>query len=234
MAHVVEVLQRVQKGLLDLIFPPRCVGCRQVGCQLCAQCREQIEYIHPPLCPRCGRALAASQLCPSCRLAPLQIDGIRSVAIFDGPLRQAIHRFKYTRWQELASIFGEMLGGYWRAAPLPADVIVPVPLHPNRLRERGYNQAALLAREVGEQTGLPVVEHSLLRIRETLPQVTLNARQRKENVRAAFRCVDDTLRGQRVLLMDDVCTTGATLEACSVALRQQVASVWALTLARAR
>jgi ComF family protein len=117
---------------------------------------------------------------------------------------------------------------------MPVDVVVPVPLHTARLRERGYNQAALLARELAQQAGLPIDEGTLVRKRATAPQVELNAKQRKENVHGAFYCSGNALTGKRVLLIDDVCTTGATLEACAVALYENGArSVQALTLARA-
>jgi ComF family protein len=112
--------------------------------------------------------------------------------------------------------------------------VVPVPLHAARLRERGYNQAALLAREMARRVGLALDEQTLIRRRATAPQVELNARQRSENVRDAFHCSGDGLAGKQVLLVDDVCTTGATLEACAVALYEGGArSVRALTLARA-
>jgi len=118
---------------------------------------------------------------------------------------------------------------------LPVDVVVPVPLHPHRLRERGYNQATLLAKEVEKALGLPLLEDALLRVRSTIPQVGLTARERRDNVRGAFHCADGNLKGQRILLVDDVCTTGATLEACSLALRQEgVGVVWGLVLARER
>jgi ComF family protein len=150
-------------------------------------------------------------------------------------LREAIHHFKYSNVQGLAIPLGRLMGQYWEKSPLPAEIIIPVPLHTDRLRERGYNQAALLARELGKSIGLPVSENSLGRVRATRPQVDLNAPERKENVRDAFRCSNTELKERRVLLVDDVCTTGATLEACSSALRQVGArSVWALTLAMAR
>lgn len=117
--------------------------------------------------------------------------------------------------------------------PLPADLIVPVPLHMDRLRERGYNQAVLLTRELSERSGLPLEEGSLVRIRETAPQVVLKADERRKNVRGAFRGQGEKLRDRQVLLIDDVCTTRATLEACAEALREKGArSVWALVLAR--
>ncbi|MEA3459414.1 MAG: ComF family protein [Chloroflexota bacterium] len=228
------LIEKMRGFLLDLLFPPRCVGCGRKGIWLCARCASEIELIRPPICTLCGRPVAEDGLCFFCRSDPPPIDGMRSVAYFEGVMRKAIHSFKYKNLQALAIPLGEMMGDYWRRTPLPTDVIVPVPLHPHRLRERGYNQAALLAKELGKRIGLPVVG-SLVRVRETAPQVGLSARERQENVKEAFRCLDDSLVGRRVLLVDDVCTTGATLAACSVALRGGSArSVWALTLARPR
>ncbi len=231
----IDLVQAIRRGLLDLLFPSRCVGCRETGSLLCAKCREEFELVEPPLCPHCGRPMVSGRLCPLCQRDPLQIDGVRSVAYLDGTLREAIHHFKYSNLQHLAIPLGRLMGQYWEKSPLPAEIIVPVPLHTDRLRERGYNQAALLARELGKSIGLPISENSLVRVRATRPQVELGAQERKENVNDAFRCSSMELKGKRILLIDDVCTTGATLEACSMALRQAGArSVWAFTLARAR
>ncbi len=231
----VDLVQGIKRSLLDLLFPPRCVSCGEMGNLLCAQCREKFELVEPPLCPRCGRPNPNGRLCPLCQRDPLQIDGVRSAAYFAGTLREAIHHFKYYNRQALAIPLGKLMGNYWEKSPLPAEIIVPVPLHPNRLRERGYNQAALLARELGQSTGLPVAENGLVRVRATRPQVELTAQERKENVSDAFHCSTMEFKGKRALLIDDVCTTGATLEACSIALQQAGArSVWAFTLARAR
>ncbi|MFQ6057611.1 MAG: ComF family protein [Anaerolineae bacterium] len=227
--------QQIKTGLLDLLFPPRCVGCRAAGEWLCPRCRAQIEFIRPPICSRCGRPTHRARLCALCRRNPIPLDGIRAVAYLEGVLREAIHRFKYENLQELALPLGQMLAQYLARHPLPAEVIVPVPLHSSRLAERGYNQSALLARRLAQKSDLPVVENSLQRVKKTVPQIHLNAQERRENVRHAFLCVDERLRGKQVLLIDDVCTTGATLEACTIALRRRGASsVWGLVLARGR
>lgn len=161
---------------------------------------------------------------------PLQ--GVRAAGHLSGPLREAIHSFKYKGWRVLASTLGEILYDCWSAEPWPVDVIVPVPLHSQRLRERGYNQSSLLARELARHTALPIVERTLLRILPTPPQVGLNATQRAENLHDAFCCVNDSLTGLSVLLVDDVLTTGATLRACAQALlRGNARVVWGLTLA---
>jgi ComF family protein len=154
--------------------------------------------------------------------------------IFEGPLRQAIHHLKYSGRSSLAEPLGRFLTECWIAGPLPADLIVPVPLHKARLHERGYNQSTLLARQLARASGLPLAEEALKRIRATTPQVSLNAIEREANVRDAFEAHANLVVGRRILLVDDVCTTGATLDACSRALKQGGAtSVWALTLARA-
>jgi len=140
---------------------------------------------------------------------------------------------KYRHLKAVAAPLGELLAGHLRAYPLPGDFLVPVPLHRKRLRERGYNQAALLARETGRITGLPVREGWLARRRDTVTQArAASAAERRSNVREAFVCPLE-LHGEGVLLIDDVCTTGATLDACASALKSAGAGpVWGLTVAR--
>lgn len=228
-------LHRLEHSVLDFLFPPRCVGCRSPGSWLCPDCRQTIVLIQSPFCPRCGRPTGRRELCGLCRRNPPTLDGIRSVAYYEGVLRKAIHRFKYRNARGLAEPLGELLASYVVERSLPADVVVPVPLHPARLADRGYNQAALLARELGQRLDLPVVDDSLLRVRPTRQQVDLNAEERRINVAGAFACRDDRLAGRRVLLIDDVYTTGATLDACGVALAAAgPVSTWGLTLAHGR
>lgn len=233
LARIARDAQAVRRALLDLLFPPRCVICRRVGEWFCMPCRAGIEKILPPLCDHCGRPLDRED-CPYCRQLPLHIDGLRAMAFFEGGLREAIHRFKYQHRTELAGVFGAMLNDYLNRYPLPIHAVIPVPLHPERERRRGYNQALLLARELAARQNLPLWYNVLARVRATQPQVELDARARRENVQDAF-AASDAVAGASVLLIDDVCTTGATLDACSVALKQRGAkSVWGLALARGR
>jgi ComF family protein len=165
----------------------------------------------------------------------LRIDGIRAVGYLEGALQTAIHRFKYSNLRPLAAPLGELASDYLIDHRLPVDTVVPVPLHSRRLRERGYNQAALLAGEIGRAAQMTVVDDVLQRVRSTAPQVGLSAAQRRENVRGAFQCTNASLKDRNVLLVDDVCTTGATMESCSIALRAAgVGVVWGLALARER
>ena len=185
---------------------------------------------------------AASQqsplVCDRCQRKRSNLDGVRAYAFHSEPLREAIHQFKYNDLRDLAAPLGRLLSEGWGSLPpkdLDVDVIVPVPLHASRLRARGYNQAALLARELGHHLERLVVEEVLIRVKDTIPQVGLDAPARRDNVHNAFQCANGSLAGKRVLLLDDVYTTGSTLEAAADALRREgVSSIWAYTLARAR
>jgi ComF family protein len=204
-----------------------------MGVWLCDACYASIQPLPEPICPRCGRPGSSPAICATCRTEPPSLDGIRSVGLHEGALRQAIHHLKYRRRRELADPLGRMLFDYWRCADLAADLVIPVPLHDSRMKERGFNQASLLARALTDRAQLPLDETHLRRIRATPPQVGLGAAQRKANVRDAFEWQGESLSGSSVLVIDDVCTTGATLEACAAALRRADAGmVWALTLAR--
>jgi len=149
-------------------------------------------------------------------------------------IRKAIHQLKYQNLKAISSCLAELLADYLGSSPLPCEVLVPVPLHQRRLKERGYNQSSLLSRELGKLTNLPVIEDCLIRIKEAQPQVkAASMEERRENVIGAFICRDEKVSGKQVILIDDVCTSGATLESCAVALKSKGAiSVWGLTIAR--
>ena len=211
------------------MIPPRCAACHRSGAWLCQSCRDQIAYISV----RDNVGPYTGFHSPSADSAGIQ--EIRSVAYHEGVLRKAIHQFKYGGVRALSGPLGDILFVFWQAHPLPADVLVPVPLHARRLRERGYNQSRLLALALAESASLSVDDVTLKRDRHTLPQVGLDVEQRRENVKDAFACGSDALAGRRVVLIDDVHTTGATLGACAVAMLERGAwTVSALTLARAK
>lgn len=227
-------LDEVKGKFIDFLFPPRCVGCGSEGSFVCASCQATLSRLPTLVCPTCSKPLALGDSCPYCRKWKLDIDGIRSPFAFEGLVRKAVHQLKYGHFKALAAPLGQLLGEYLEAEPVPADVLVPVPLHGRRLRERGYNQSALLAAEIGKAKGLPAVTDSLVRLRHTKSQVkTAGAEERQRNMAGAFGCRDARLAGKRVLLVDDVCTTGATMNSCAIALREAgAASVWGLVLAR--
>lgn len=227
------LLQRFKTAFLDLLLPLRCLGCGKEGSLLCAPCCEILPRVKLPLCKRCGTMTNEGILCRSCINYPLTIDGIRSAFLFQGTVRQAILQLKYKHLKAVATPLAQLLSEFLYSHPMTGEVIVPVPLHPKRLRQRGYNQASLLAEELGRLIGLPLVEDALIRVRDAVPQArTRSALERRENIRDAFAC-PQRLEGKQILLLDDVCTTGATLDACAIALKSAGASsVWGLTVAR--
>jgi len=188
----------------------------------------------PPICPRCGKPQASGILCPACGSWQAEIDGIRSPFRFDGVMRQAIHQLKYRNLRALAVPLAKLLQDYLTTSHVPGEALVPVPLHQKRLRQRGYNQSRLLAQELGKLINLPVVDDCLIRLRHAPPQArTSTVDERRSNVADAFTCRNHKLRGKQVLLVDDVSTSGATLDACAAALKAAGASsVWGLALAR--
>ncbi len=149
-------------------------------------------------------------------------------------MRQAIHNLKYRNLKALAAPLARLLCDYLVANPVPVEVLVPVPLHPKRLQERGYNQSSLLAGELGKLAHLPLIDDCLVRQRYALPQArTSSVDERRGNVAEAFACRDHRLLDKQVLLIDDVATSGVTLDACAAAVKAAgAASVWGLTMAR--
>jgi len=227
-------LARAAQVFLDALFPPRCVGCGKQGAFLCAGCREAMPRALPPRCPLCWQPEPRGEECGRCGRSRPAFAGARSLYLFEGPVREAVHALKYNHLSALARPMGELMASYLKVEELPVDLVVPVPLFGRRQRVRGYNQSALLARELARLNGLPLAERGLSRRRDTPPQArSVDAEARRRNVAGAFAADGSRVEGRRVLLIDDVMTTGATLDACAQAMHQGgAASVWALTFAR--
>ncbi len=234
MVGVLPQVAKLGEMALALLFPQHCLGCGKEGNFFCSSCNNSLPRIIPPLCPLCGRPQSSGILCPGCVSWQAGIDGIRSPFRFDGVMREAVHQLKYRHLRVLAVPLARLLNDYLVTSPVPGEVLVPVPLHRRRLRERGYNQSGLLARELGKLSSLPVMDNCLVREKPTPPQArTKTVAERQSNVASAFTCRDDRLRNKQVLLIDDVATSGATLDACARALKAGgAAAVWGLALAR--
>jgi ComF family protein len=234
------------RALLDFLLPASCAYCRSPVRdsrfpRFCEQCWSDFSPLQGPVCPTCGRpfgspeALAHSPQheCLSCRKDQPQFDQALAAGLFEGPLREAIHVFKYKPLQALGVPLAAWMADQVRMT-VPLDIAMPVPLHRSRLRHRGFNQALLLAQGVSGRFSVPLSYENLLRTRSTRPQVELSGRERAENVRGAF-AVDrpGEVRDRKVLLIDDVFTTGATMNECAKVLKDAgAAAVTVLTLAR--
>ena len=232
-ANVLPQLVHLQRAALDLLFPPYCIGCGKEGNYICGSCARDFPYIYAPFCPICGRPLNADNACPGCIAKDHAVDSIRAPFLFNGVIRQAIHEIKYHNLRSLAPHLALYLHEYLSQNPLPGDVLVPVPIHPQRLRERGYNQSALITRELGRLSDLPVVDVCLERLTYHAPQARLStALERLQNTAGAFTCRDRRLQNKRIILIDDVSTSGATMNACAAALKSAgAAEVRGLVLA---
>ena len=233
MSNLLPPVIKLKRIALDLLFPQWCIGCGKEGAYICESCRRLLPLIKSPVCEMCGRPHSGGALCPGCIGGQAVIEGIRAPFLFDGVIRQAIHELKYRNLRALAIPLAELLYKYIADNPLPGEVLVPVPLHLKRYSERGYNQSSLLAKKLGKLSGLPVIDNCLVRRRHTLAQArSADVNERKSNVVDAFDCLDERLKDKQVLLIDDVATSGATLNACARAVKSAgAASVWGLVIA---
>src|ERR1700682_1815368 len=209
----------MRSRLLDIILPPRCGGCNMVGSWLCDSCRARIRRLEEPLCRRCGAEVESARNSCGCRKRLRSLARLRSAAAYEGPIEVALQRFKYHGWRRLAEPLALLLAERLVVEGLSAPWAVEVPLHSSRLRQRGFNQSELLARELRKRLSLEVPPGELVRTRPTPPPVGHDRRWRLENVRDAFEWQGFGLEARSILLIDDVCTTGATLNACATALR---------------
>jgi competence protein ComFC len=219
---------------LDCLYPPACGGCGTQGVRWCSSCHGETVIIGPHVCPVCGQAGVRTGLCSTCQASPPQYTRLRSWAEYAGPLRHALHRLKYHKDMALGEVLARPLAGCLRSLDWGIDTLLPVPLGVARFAQRGYNQSALLARPLALAMHIPYRPAGLRRPRETRSQVDLSAEQRRVNVSGAFRAEPKLVRGRRVLVVDDIATSGATLEACAAALLEAgAADVYCLTVARA-
>lgn len=236
-------LRRVFLGILNAVLPARCLGCGSVvdaPGTLCPQCWSAIDFLGPPQCACCGLPFEVepgeAALCGACLRRRPQFDRARAVFRYDDRSRRLVLGFKHGDRLHGAPAYGQWMARAGAALLADAGVIAPVPLHWTRLFRRRYNQAALLAQALARECDVPVVPDLLVRRRRTPSQGRLNAAERYRNMRGAFALKDSyakRIEGQRVLLVDDVFTTGATAGACARVLLQAGASaVDVLTLAR--
>lgn len=233
-AHAKIWIERGWGQLLEVVFPARCASCRKPGAAMCDECVARFAFITPPFCSVCSSQLQdANDKCPNERNHQTHVESIRAMGWFEGTLREAIHALKYDGRKDVAPLLAELL--YKQSLSIPqVDYITAVPLHSDRQRQRGYNQSYLLASELAARVKRPYVE-GLERTRATADQIGLGPADRKKNVNGAFEAFGSRVHGADILLIDDVCTTSATMDACAKALRDGGAKrVRGLVVARAR
>ena len=228
------MLTRLWNDGLDMVFPPRCVTrtCKEFGSYICPACRPLISIAVPPRCNVCWTPVG-ERTCESCRNRRPAFTGARSAFVYDGPARDAVLALKFEGLAAIAKTMAVPMAERLLEWDPPVSAILPVPLAASRKRSRGYNQSELLAREIGRLTNLPVLASALIRRRSTPPQVRqFDWEARRGNVAGAFAPGRRRIEGG-VLLVDDVITTGATLDACARVLHSAGSGpVFALTFAR--
>ena len=219
---------------VDLLYPPLCGGCTENRIRWCKECQKSIALIPEPKCEICGLPQSSAGVCLSCKEDRPAYDLLRSWAVFEGPIRKALHRIKYRQDLGLGDALAAEMLDYVNQLGWHIDIVVPVPLGKKRFRERGYNQVGLIAHPLALAKGWNYAPRSLKRARETISQVGLSADKREKNVHDAFVADSRKVDGKSVLVIDDVSTTGATLNSCAKALVNGGArKVYALSLARA-
>lgn len=251
---LIKIYHSSRKFFLDLLFPRYCLGCRAEGSWICKNCLKTIDIIKQPYCPECRRPTLLGEFCEKCK-KDFYLDGIFVCANFgEGALKEAIHQFKYNFVFDIGEILGKVLISKLVSSKLKDkcnitpdfDLIMPVPLHKKRKVWRGFNQAEILGRELSriktnyhELGKMEFINKILVRKRYTTPQMELDREQRLKNLKDVFqieeRSSGSSLQEKNILLVDDITTTGATLEECAKVLKNTGAkSVWAIVLAKGK
>ena len=218
--------EKVYEGVLQLLFPLRCPVCDDIvtpaGERICLECLGRLRLLTPPWCMKCGKKLAREgEFCADCQRREHLFTRGRALYAYESAA-VSIYRFKYGGRREYAEFFGEQiaeyLGNFIRS--VQPDALVPIPLHKKRLAARGYNQAGLLARAVGRRMGMPVCTDFLVRVKNTVPLKYENPKERQNNLKKAFNIARNDVKLKRVILIDDIYTTGSTMDEAAVTLRE--------------
>ncbi|MCR5269344.1 MAG: ComF family protein [Lachnospiraceae bacterium] len=225
--------------LFDLLFPPRCIVCdrplERSESGVCRSCEKGIHEIRAPYCMKCGKELRSDgeTFCEDCLRREHKYDSGRSLFLYNEPMKKSLYRFKYHGRKEYAAYYGRILAdhlGEWIISIAP-DALIPVPLHDKRLKKRGYNQAELIARALAKRLRVPVIPDLLIRILATEKQKNLNETERENNLKKAFKTTENDVKLDTVLLIDDIYTTGATVDSAAACLKNAgVRKVHVLTL----
>lgn len=222
----------IREWVIGLFFPRRCPICDHVmplgDGAACSSCQALLEYVQEPRCKKCGKPLQVQEdeFCNDCYGKETSFRYGFALWVYNRAVQESVARFKYHGRREYAEYYAQELYGHYGAwiQTIGAQALIPVPIHRNRYRRRGYNQAELIARRLGELTGVPMRDELLLRCRDTLPQKELTGKERQKNLRNAFRM--NNLEGELnqlpkcAIIIDDIYTTGGTLESCSKVMKE--------------
>ena len=243
-AKITTVLRDLLAGFTDLVYPACCILCKnnlgplEKTPQLCFACQSKLEKNRPPFCRRCSRPLEnpAHHFCRNCQIMPLEFTQAWGVFLYNDTMQRLLHLFKYGHKTSLRHFFFHQINVFAQHYNLNLsayDVIVPIPLHSTRQRERGYNQSFLIAQMLTEEFRIPLVSHNLIRVRHTPNQARLSQKERWTNIEAAFKMKRPKMfHHKNILLVDDLYTTGATVsQAAKILKTAQAKTINVLTIA---
>ncbi len=224
---------------LDIIYPRRCPVCDGAltfrGPLICTPCAERLETVKEPRCRKCGRVLSfdTEEYCRDCMTVSHTFDRCISAFIYNDPMQEAVFRFKYGNRREYVQFFAQAVFGMYKneIMNLRADALIPVPLHKKRQEKRGFNQAEILAFALSDMLGIPVRNDLVMRVRNTAPQKMMSREERRKNLKKAFQLSSCDVKLKRVIVIDDIYTTGSTLDEIAFLLKGAgVREVYGLTL----
>jgi ComF family protein len=219
-------------NILDLFFPKRCVTCGKIGNYFCQSCLFKIEYIKHQVCPVCSENSIDGTTHYKCQ-KKYSLDGIFALAHFKGPVKNAIHVFKYRLVSDISGYLANLILDNYPSFLPKFDYFIPVPLHGKRMRERGFNQSKLLADQIGRKLDVEVLDNALIRKKATKSQAELEKKERMKNILGAFEWEQKVnLKGKKIGLIDDVSTTFSTVsECCKILKRSGATCVWGIVFA---
>lgn len=218
-------LQDVMHTVIALFYPPRCPGCDEVIVpdeELCGICKESIHTVQEPVCKRCGKPMQdeRGEYCTDCMKKKHCYQQGKAVFVYRGVIRQSMYRFKYSNKREYAAYYAKVaarLHGDW-VKRNGIEVLVPIPMYIGKQRRRGYNQAEVFARALGRELGIPVDTELVKRVRNTIPQKELSDKERRHNLKNAFQLTPNIVEYSQIMLIDDIYTTGSTMDAVAEVL----------------
>lgn len=218
---------KIKEILTDILFPPRCPLCDEVipsGTIVCPECRKEVLCITEPACKKCGKPLEneRQEYCTDCIRKHHQYDQGKAVFVYQGKIRQSMYRFKYSNKREYATFYADKAAEHYTRwmKEKGIEAILPVPMYRWKEKERGYNQAAVFAAALAKRWKLPMEKKIVRRNRNTVPQKELNDVERKKNLSGAFEVIPEHRNYKRILLVDDIYTTGSTIDAVAAVLKE--------------
>lgn len=225
-------MSKLKNFILELFFPSRCAVCNKIGSFFCESCRQKILFIKEQTCPKCNKIYSSGKYCKRCRKEQ-KLQGIIASTYFkDESAKKIIHELKYRGYFAVAPTLAEIITQNIKAEGIRFDLVAPAPISKKRLRQRGYNQSEEIAKRIVEISNKKLLV-GLKKIKETKPQVGLKKKDREKNLIGAFTYLGPDITGKRILLVDDVKTTGATLSACAAELKKAGAKeVWGVVFAK--